>query len=44
MLLRKATKKKGLTPFLDLKPRALALEMRRFLVISRETYINPSLQ
>jgi hypothetical protein len=34
-LLWKATKAKGLTPFLDLNPRARALEMRRFFINSK---------
>jgi hypothetical protein len=34
-LLWKATKAKGLTPFLDLNPRARALEMRRFFIYSK---------
>jgi hypothetical protein len=43
-LLRKATKAKGLTPFLDLKPRALTLRMRGFSTISMATYRDPRLQ
>jgi hypothetical protein len=34
----------GLTPFLDLKPKAFALRMRGFFTISRETYKDPRLQ